>query len=380
MINAIFREYNETTGLIGTVGYRIGQEERPASSTTPEACDLQQLLARLADMGAAHVIMEVSSHALAQQRVAGCRFTAAVMTNITGEHLDFHQTFEAYLEAKTRLFAQLGWDCGAAGPRTAILNADDPCFGYLDRWSAGQKLTYGIAHQADVRAVDIRRTPRGISFQAVTFAGCAAINLSLPGRFNVYNALAAISVALAEGVCLQDIAAALSRFTGVTGRFEVVDAGQDFIVVVDYAHTPDGLENAIKTARELTDGRVITVFGCGGERDRSKRALMGEAAGRYSDFAVVTDDNPRGEDPARIVKEVEPGLKRCMPAEGYMIIHDRGEAIAAALKSARRGDLVLIAGKGHEIEQVYRDRVIAFSDQQIASDFISGTMRGRYVN
>jgi UDP-N-acetylmuramoyl-L-alanyl-D-glutamate--2,6-diaminopimelate ligase len=378
MIDALFKARGETTGLLGTVGYWIGTQRLPASATTPEAAELQKMLARLAEMGGRRVTMEVSSHALAQHRVAGCRFAVAVLTNITGEHLDYHRSFEAYLEAKIKLFAQLGWEeAHGGGPRAAVLNVDDPCYHRVERMTAGQKITYGIERPADVRAVSLQEKAAGMRFKVESFAGCGQFELRVPGRFNVYNALAAVAVGLIEGLDIDTIAEALYRFPGVPGRFELVDASLGFMVVVDYAHTPDGLENAIRTARSLTGGRVIAVFGCGGERDRSKRILMGEVAGRYSDLVFLTDDNPRGEDPAAIVREVEPGLMSNPPAEGYRIIHDRREAIAAALQAARRGDLVLIAGKGHEAEQIYRNRVIPFSDRQVVKELIAAAKQGR---
>lgn len=378
MIDALFRERGEVTGLLGTVGYRIGEEKLPPLATTPEAPDLQELLSRLAQIKATCVTMEVSSHALEQHRVTGCRFDVAVLTNITGEHLDFHQTFEAYRDAKTRLFARLGWGGTLkTNAPLAILNADDPCFEYVARWSAGQIITYGIFNRADVRAVEVQPVAEGMVFNVESFTGKLEMVIPLKGRFNVYNALAATAVGLAGGLSLEEIGRTLSRFQGVPGRFETVEAGQDYTVIVDYAHTPDGLENVIKAARDLTSGRIITVFGCGGERDRSKRALMGETAGRLSDLAIVTDDNPRGEDPLQIIQEVVPGLQRFRPAEGYRIITDRREAIKAALEEAGPGDLVLIAGKGHESEQIYRDRVIPFSDRQVARELILAKLRGR---
>lgn len=378
LIDALFRDRGEVTGLIGTVGYKIGSENIPAAATTPESSDLQELMARMARAGASRVAMEVSSHALEQDRVTGCRFAAVVLTNITGEHLDYHHTFEAYRDAKAKLFARLGWPgSDRSGTWVAVLNADDPYFEYINRWSAGQKITYGIVNRADVRAAEIKMSPAGLSFRVESFAGNRDFKLRLKGRFNIYNALAAACVGLAEGLNLEEIGASMARFPGVPGRFEFVEAGQDYTVVVDYAHTPDGLENVIKTARDLTAGRVITVFGCGGERDRSKRSLMGEVAGRYSDVAILTDDNPRGEDPFQIAGEVTPGLERCRPAEGYRVILDRKKAIAAALGAAGGGDLVLIAGKGHETEQVYRDLVIPFNDRQVARELILAKLKGR---
>jgi UDP-N-acetylmuramoyl-L-alanyl-D-glutamate--2,6-diaminopimelate ligase len=378
MIDWILRDQGEVTGLLGTVGYRIGGDTLTPLATTPEANDLQELLSRLAGEGASHVTMEVSSHALEQQRVAGCQFDVAVLTNITGEHLDFHQTFEAYRDAKTKFFAWLGWsEVKSARTPVAVLNADDPCFDYVNRWGCGQKITYGITNPADVRADQIKYGADGLSFQVNTFSGSSEARLPLKGLFNVYNALAAVSTGLVEGLALAEICESLSRFPGVPGRFETVDAGQEYTVVVDYAHTPDGLENVIKTARNITTGRIITVFGCGGERDRSKRALMGEMAGRFSDLAIVTDDNPRGEDPLQIIQEVLPGLQRYRPAEGYRIISDRRKAISTALDEAGSGDLVLIAGKGHEAEQIYHDRVIPFSDRSVARELILAKLRGR---
>jgi len=379
LIDTLFRARGEVTGLLGTVSYRLGNETRAAVATTPEAHDLQALLARLSGLGASHVTMEVSSHALAQDRVLGCCFDVAVLTNITGEHLDYHKSFDAYLKAKTKLFAHMGWSGGdeETGPQAVVLNADSPCYRHLKGWTNGQCITYGIHSPADVRAEELQCGAEGISFRVVSFAGSERFRLPLKGRFNVYNVLAAVAVGLVEGFTLAEMASILASFPGVVGRFEPVEAGQDYLVLVDYAHTPDGLVNALQAAREMTSGRVIVVFGCGGERDRSKRPLMGEAAGRYSDLAFLTDDNPREEDPQQIVAEVIPGLERCRPAEGYRVIPDRREAIAAALASARRGDLVLIAGKGHEDEQVYCGRSVPFSDREVAGELIRGQLEGR---
>lgn len=378
LIDALFRARGEVTGLLGTTGCRLGSEMLASRATTPEAPELQGLLARLSGLGAAHVTMEVSSHALAQNRVLGCCFDIGVLTNITGEHLDFHRTFASYLRAKTKLFAHMGWGGGSgAGSQAVVLNADSRCYRYIRRWTNGQCITYGITAPADVRADDLHCGPWGIEFRARSFAGNELFRLPLKGRFNIYNALAAISVGLIEGFELSEMSAILEAFPGVAGRFEPVEAGQDYTVFVDYAHTPDGLSSALQAARELTPGRVITVFGCGGERDRSKRALMGEAAGFNSDLVILTDDNPRSEEPAQIYAEVLPGLERRRPGEGYRVIPDRREAIAAALAAAGRGDLVFIAGKGHETEQVYRNRSFPFDDRIIARELIGEQLGGR---
>lgn len=385
LIDALFRARGGVNGLLGTVGCRLGNETAAASSTTPEAPELQKALARLSGLGAGHVTMEVSSHALAQDRVLGCRFDIGVLTNITGDHLDFHGNFGSYLQAKTSFFARRDWGGGEAekGPQAAVLNADSRCFSYVRKWTRGQCITYGIAAPADVRAEEICCGPGGISFRLSSFAGSERFRLPLKGRFNIYNALAAISAGLVEGFKLSEMAAILDEFPGVPGRFEAVEAGQEYMVLVDYAHTPDGMTSALQAARELTAGRVITVFGCGGERDRGNRPLMGEAAGGYSDLVILTDDNPRGEEPGQIHAEVLPGLERRPPGEGYRVIPHRREAIAAALAAARRGDIVLIAGKGHESEQVYGDASFSFDDRAAARELIREQMEGRkagYVN
>ena len=376
LIDALFRARGGVTGLLGTICHRLGDETRAATATTPEAHELQGMLSRLSGMGASHVTMEVSSHALVQERVLGCHFDVAVLTNITSEHLDFHKNLAAYLKAKTKLFAHRGWD-GAAGPAAAVLNADCRYYPYIRRWTSGQCITYGIDSPAEVQAVECRCSAGGISFRVLSFAGSERFRLPLKGRFNIYNALAAISTGLVEGLALTEMAPVLENFSGVPGRFEPVEAGQDYPVLIDYAHTPDGLASSLQAAREITPGRVIVVSGGGGERDRSKRALMGEAAGNYSDLVFLTDDNPRGEDPRQITAEVLPGLERSSPAEGYRVLHDRREAIAAALEEAGEGDLVLIAGKGHEEEQVYGGQRIKFSDREVAAELIRSRLEGR---
>lgn len=365
---SLFKARGEVTGLLGTVGYRVGENSFPAEATTPEACDLQRLLSKMNREGVKHAVMEVSSHALEQKRVLGCQFAVAVVTNITGEHLDFHHDFESYLKSKVKLFVSLGGTLvERSGPKIAVINADDPCFHRIEECCLGQKITYGVYREADLQAREIMHYPRGVSFNLAAFGEQTEIELPVPGLFNVYNALAAIGVGLAEGLSLPEMSRTLSRVKAAPGRFEFVDQGQDFEIVVDYAHTPDGLENVLKTGRDLSRGRLITVFGCGGERDRSKRVLMGEVAGRYSDLSIVTNDNPRGEDPDQIFKEIVPGLT----SAEYLIVPDRREAIYKALQAAKQGDLVIIAGKGHEGYQVFKDRVVPFSDRQVAAELVA---------
>ena len=252
----------------------------------------------------------------------------------------------------------------------AVLNADDPNFHRFEECCLGQKISYGIDKEADLRAGEIIYQPRGVSYNLTAFGRQTRIELPVPGLFNVYNSLAAIGVGLAEGLDLPEISEVLAGVKAAPGRFEFVDQGQNFEVVIDYAHTPDGLENVLKTGRRLIRGRLITVFGCGGERDRSKRALMGEVAGRYSDLSIITNDNPRGEDPCRIFGEIVPGLTTA----DYLLVPDRREAIRQALYEAKSGDMVIIAGKGHERYQVLKDRVVPFSDRQVLKEYLAEMM------
>ncbi|NMA92471.1 MAG: UDP-N-acetylmuramoyl-L-alanyl-D-glutamate--2,6-diaminopimelate ligase [Firmicutes bacterium] len=373
-IESLFKARGEVTGLVGTVGGRIGENSFPVEATTPEASDLQRLLYQMARRGVKHALMEVSSHGLELKRVSGCQFSVAVLTNITGEHLDFHRDFDSYVKAKAKLFAALaGLPVEHGRPKVAVINADDPCYRRIAESCPGQKITYGIYREADLRATRIKYYPRRVSFHLEALGEEVPIELPVPGLFNVYNALAALAVGLVEGLSPVEMGRILSRVKGAPGRFEFVDRGQDFEIVIDYAHTPDGLENVLKTGRRLSRGRLITVFGCGGERDRSKRVLMGEAAGRYSDLALVTNDNPRGEDPEQIFREILPGLK----SAEYLVLPDRREAIEKALRSAQPGDMVIIAGKGHEEYQVLQDRVVPFSDRRVAGELVAKILAER---
>jgi UDP-N-acetylmuramoyl-L-alanyl-D-glutamate--2,6-diaminopimelate ligase len=347
------------TGLIGTVASVVGGEERPVVRTTPEAIDLQRTFAEMLAAGDEACVMEVSSHALELHRVSGIHWSAAVFTNLTQDHLDFHPTMEEYFLAKRRLFEV------AEGPR--IANVDDAYGRRLAAEFPGT-VTFGIDTQdADFRAVDLASGFAGSAFLALSPDGDVDVRMPLPGRFNVLNALGAIAAARALGVDVGEAAGALSSAGRVPGRFEPVDEGQPFAVLVDYAHTPDSLENVLRAARELGSGRVLCVFGAGGDRDRGKRPLMGEIAARLADVAILTSDNPRSEDPEAIMDEVEAGMRagraRC-EREG-----NRRAAIGRAVELARPGDVVVIAGKGHEQGQEFAGgRKEPFDDRTVASE------------
>ncbi|MGE5508266.1 MAG: UDP-N-acetylmuramoyl-L-alanyl-D-glutamate--2,6-diaminopimelate ligase [Chitinophagales bacterium] len=380
LVKAILEAAGHRVGLIGTIRNLIGEREVPTERTTPESLDLQALLAEMRAAGCTHVVMEVSSHAVELKRIAGAEFDLGVFTNLTQDHLDFHGTFEAYRAAKGKFFTSLG-HTAKAGRRQAIINADDPSAAYFAQAATVPVLTYGLEQAAQVRAEDIDLTHAGrLRYRLVAPEGQVELNLKLSGRFNVYNSLAAAAAGLAEGAPLETIRRGLEAVPGVPGRFEVVDAGQDFMVVVDFAHTPDGLENLLRAADAVSRGRKIIVFGCGGDRDRGKRPIMGEIAGRLADYTVVTSDNPRSEDPAAICAEVAAGLARTAPGPGgWRVMVDRREAIEHALSLARPGDLVLIAGKGHETYQVFADRTIHFDDREVVREALArhgGSLHG----
>lgn len=362
LIAAIWRKLGIRPGVIGTIHNLIGEKVLPVNNTTPESLDLQKILAQMVEEGVQGVAMEVSSHALALNRVAGVEYDMAVFTNITQDHLDFHGTMEEYLAAKSKLFTK--------GIRYAVINADDPAAEQLKQVSQGKVYTYGIDQPCDIQAKDIIVSAKGVSFTACGPWGEHHLNLKLTGRFNVYNALAAYTAGMALGASGELVKAALEEVPGVAGRFELVDQGQDFAVVVDYAHTPDGLENILTTARQITSGRLITVFGCGGDRDRTKRPIMGEIAARYSDIPVVTSDNPRTEEPEKIIEDVLEGVNKISSPENYLVICDRREAINRAIELAQKGDVVVIAGKGHEDYQIIGDTKYPFDDRLIAKEAI----------
>jgi len=358
LVDAILRAAGFVTGLIGTIEYRLAGERLRAVNTTPESLDVLRFAAELEHRGGQRLTMEVSSHALALGRVYGIHFHTAVFTNLTRDHLDFHHTMEEYAAAKRMLFAPRD----SPAPLWSVLNADDPAS--LDMAGSGRILWYGTGARAQIRAENIRSGFDGLRFDLVFEEARQPIESALNGHINVMNILAAAGAGLSYGLNLETIARGIAACQSVPGRFERVDEGQSFLVVVDYAHTDDALRNLIHAARELGKGRVITLFGCGGDRDRSKRPLMGMAAAELSDFVVLTSDNPRSEDPLDIMNDAMVGVRRFdTPAVAEP---DRATAIRRAISEAMPGDVVLIAGKGHETYQVLKDRTIDFDDRETA--------------
>lgn len=373
LIEAIARAAGMGTGVIGTIGARINDEMLPGDRTTPEAPDLQALLARMAGAAAnagMAVAMEVSSHALDLKRTAGCEFDAAVFTNLTQDHLDYHGTLEAYFAAKALLFTE--YPRSSRKAFTGVLNVDDPYGGRLAAMCAGRVVTCAVEREADLRAGQIEASPKGISFRLNTPDGDFPVRLRIGGLFNVYNSLGAMGAARALGIPWETILPALEAAPGVPGRFESVDLGQEFSVIVDYAHSPDGLENVLRAGRALDPRRIITVFGCGGDRDRTKRPIMGRIAAELSDRVVVTSDNPRTEEADAIINEILAGIPPGAVALESVV--DRREAIRRAVFAAETGDLVVIAGKGHEDYQIFADRTVHFDDREEARGAIDARL------
>jgi len=360
LVESILRAAGIPAGLFGTIEHRVGDRTLPALNTTPESLDLLSAFAQLVKAGGRAVTMEVSSHALAQERVWGFRFSAAVFTNLTQDHLDYHKDFEHYFQAKRRLFEGLG----TPPPEWAVINVDDPWGVKLLELPYPNLLTYGMNSNAQVKPKQVSHSPTGLEAVLVTPPGRIQIASPLMGRANLANILAATATAVSLGIPKESIEDGITSLKAVPGRFERVDEGQPFLVVVDYAHTDDALRNVLRTAREVTHKRLITVFGCGGDRDRTKRPLMGEAAGSLSDFTVLTSDNPRGEDPLRIITDALVGLQKT--GKPYVAEVDREVAIRKALEEAREGDGVVLAGKGHETYQILKDRTIPFDDREVA--------------
>ena len=366
LIDSILRAGGYITARLGTIGHRVGDEETPAVNTTPESLDLVRLFAKTREIGGKFATLEVSSHALDLRRIHGLEFLAGVFTNLTQDHLDYHGSMEAYAAAKRLLFE----GAGTRPPCFGVINADDPVGReYLDL-GGFQPLSYAVQREAAIRATRVEASFEGLTLEVETPQGAVTLRTRLLGAFNVSNILAAVGAGLAAGIDLPTIQAGVEALESVPGRFENIRAGQDFGVVVDYAHTPDALDNVLRAARKIVGGkgRVLTVFGCGGDRDRAKRPLMGEAAGRGSDRVILTSDNPRSEDPLRILADASIGLDRV--EANFVRETDRRRAIRQALTEARSGDLVMIAGKGHETVQKIGDQTLPFDDREVARELL----------
>ena len=361
LIKSMLEYAGHKVGLIGTIHNLIGDRVLPARHTTPDPYDLQSLLALMVVEGCDYCVMEVSSHALHQRRVAGCTYELGVFTNLTQDHLDYHGTMEEYMLAKKELFSLC---------RTGIVNLDDA---WAEAISAGVPcplMTYSAKNDAaDYVARNIRRRADGVDFELVGVGKIGRVNMQIPGQFSVYNGLCAATVCLALGMEFDTVVAALSAAEGVKGRAEVVPTGRDFTVVIDYAHTPDGLDNICRTLKDCCAGRLVTLFGCGGDRDKTKRPLMGAVAADLSDYLVVTSDNPRSEDPAAIIEDILAGLQD--KATPYTVVENRVEAIRWAIAHAQPGDTILLAGKGHETYQILADETIHLDEREVVADALA---------
>lgn len=352
LIKTILDSLGYKTGVIGTIGNMIGKRTLHADRTTPESLELQELFSEMSCEGVSFAVMEVSSHSLALDRVTGVKYSTAIFTNLTQDHLDYHKTMENYMKAKGILFSMA---------EKAVINIDDAAGAYMRSVAKGLVMTTGIeSESADLRAENISVTAEGVSYTLDYEGRQYPVKLNIPGRFSIYNSLGAIGACLLNGIKMEDILKGLSLNEGVPGRFQAVPNNLGITAIVDYAHTPDGLENILETAHEFAKGKIITVFGCGGDRDRTKRPIMAEIVGKLSDFAIITSDNPRTENPASILDDVEVGM---IPTKcPYHKIVDRREAINEAIRMARKDDVVIIAGKGHEDYQIFADKTIHFDD------------------
>jgi UDP-N-acetylmuramoyl-L-alanyl-D-glutamate--2,6-diaminopimelate ligase len=377
LLEAIWKCMGFRPGLIGTIYYRLGEQTQPAPLTTPQAVELQRLLAEMAEAGATHVVMEVSSHALALERVSPCEWDGALFTNLTRDHLDFHPDMESYFAAKQKLFVEL-LPRSTKRDRFAVVNRDDPCGRRLIEGARDRVVTFGHGDDADVAPLEVERSLTGLKGEIRICGERISISSTLVGDAHLENILAAAAAAWAQGIPPTAIADGIAQCHGIPGRMERVDDGGPFAVLVDYAHTPDALERAVRILRSIAEGRLIVVFGCGGDRDRGKRPLMGESTGRIADIVIATSDNPRSEDPLKILHEIERGIveagldpiqesaARREDANGYLVIPDRRRAIRLAIEIAQPSDVVLIAGKGHETYQIVGTERHAFDDREEA--------------
>ncbi len=353
-------------GLIGTNQNMIGAEALPTERTTPESYELQKLLREMADAGCTHVVMEVSSHSLVLSRVAGLRFAVGLFTNLTQDHLDFHKTMDEYARAKALLFRQ---------SEKGGVNLDDPYAQVMLSGAACPMLTWSIQkNEADLVAKDVRLASDGVRFCALSAEGLARVKLAIPGRFSVYNALTVIACGLLLGVPLEQCCEALSDAEGVKGRVEVVPTDGDYTILIDYAHTPDALENVLRALRETTSGRLVALFGCGGDRDRTKRPIMGRLATELADFTIVTSDNPRTEEPLDIIADILEGVS--CPKNRYKVIPDRREAIAWAIDNHKSGDVIVLAGKGHEDYQIIGKTKYHMDEREIVAEHLASRAEG----
>ncbi|MEH7414199.1 UDP-N-acetylmuramoyl-L-alanyl-D-glutamate--2,6-diaminopimelate ligase [Neobacillus drentensis] len=368
LIEKIFADAGKKTGLIGTMYTKIDDKKIETKNTTPESLTLQKTFKQMVEAGVTAAVMEVSSHALDLGRVHGCDYDVAVFTNLTQDHLDYHQTMEEYKRAKSLLFAQLGNTFNLNKPKYAVLNADDDASEMYSRSTAAHVVTYGIEQEADIFAKNIQMTPKGTAFDLEIRGASYPISMQLIGKFSVYNVLASIATALVSGLEIEQIIQSIESVEGVAGRFELVNAGQDFTVIVDYAHTPDSLENVLKTIQHFAEKKVFVIVGCGGDRDRTKRPIMAQIACKFATDPILTSDNPRSEEPLAILKDMEAGVQ----GENYQVIPDRRKAIFTAVNQASPGDVILIAGKGHETYQIIGSEVLDFDDRLVAREAIKG--------
>lgn len=369
IIRMILRKAGYKVGLIGTINIMIEDEEAVSHNTTPDVVDLQKTLYAMVCAGCDYCVMEVSSHALALKRVAGIEYDCAVLTNITQDHLDFHKTMENYRDAKSLLFEHL--TDGDKLNKNAIFNMDDPSSAIIKARTKANVLTYGKGHENDIYPLSFTVAPKHMQLALATPAGEMDLELKITGEFNVYNVMGAVAAMLAENISKEIIISVLDGFDGVPGRFQLVEAGQPYTVIVDYAHTPDGLENVLKTARFITRGKLWAVFGCGGDRDNKKRPIMGGLALELADKVVVTSDNPRTEDPELIIDEIFTALQSVPEGKEVFRLSDRREAIHFALAHAAEDDVIMIAGKGHENYQILKDRTIHFDDKEVVLEYWS---------
>ncbi len=357
LVKAILEFKGHKVGLIGTNQNMIGSKVLESSRTTPESLELHKLLKEMYENGTEYVVMEVSSHSLYLDRVYGINFEIGAFTNLTQDHLDFHKTMDEYAKAKAKLFSMA---------KKGIINADDSFFDIISKNATASVAKYSAKNKSDIYAKNIKYSSKGVTFEAITPIARENIRLNIPGEFSVYNALCAIGITLSLGVSISDIAKALTLEKGVKGRAEVVNIPADFTVMIDYAHTPDGVENILSTVKGFAKGRIITLFGCGGDRDKTKRPIMGRIAAEKSDVCIVTSDNPRSEDPMSIINDIIVGIKEI--TDDFVVIENRKEAIEYAIKEAKKDDIILLCGKGHETYQILNTGTIEFDERKVVKE------------